>query len=220
MIYIDELCDRRKHLLCIKQDIVDTYKEMSDCYRCGNKILICGNGGSSADAAHITGELMKGFKKKRPIDENLETRLKSTIEDYMEKNSLADTKFKLNDMKSNLEQGLPTIDLTAFNSLNSAFANDKDAKYAYANAVLGLGKKDDVLIAISTSGNSENVINAAFVAKAIGMKVIALSGFDGGKLKDIANINVVVPINETYLIQEEHIAIYHALCLDLEEEFF
>lgn len=221
MRYIDELCERKDILKNIKQDIVDAYKTIIEAYRIGNKLLICGNGGSAADSAHITGELVKAFKKKREIDEKFEERLKNAIEDYLDKNSsTADTRFLLKEMKDMLEPGLPTIDLTAFNSANSAFGNDKNWIYAYANGVLALGKQNDVLIAISTSGNSKNIVNAALVAKAQGIKVIALSGFNGGKLRDIADISIVVPINETYLIQEEHISIYHAICLDIEEEFF
>ncbi len=220
MRYIDELCDRRKNLVPIKYDIVRAFELLRDTYKDGNKVLICGNGGSSADSAHITGELMKGFKKKREISEELEKNLKVTIEDFMERAELPNSNAKLLEMKEMLEVGLPTIDITSFSALNSAFSNDKNFLYAYANGVLGLGKKGDVLIAISTSGNSKNVINASLVAKSLGMKVIALSGFEGGKLKNIADINIIVPINETFLIQEEHIAIYHAICLDLEEEFF
>lgn len=220
MKYIDELCRRRTVLENLKVDIEDAYNRICDCYKSGNKVLICGNGGSSADSAHITGELMKGFKKKRPISDQLEEKLKESIEDYMDKNNLVDTMVLLNNMKKNLEMGLPTIDLTAFSALNTAYINDKEADFVYANAVLGLGNKKDTLICISTSGNSKNVLYASLVAHAKGMDVIALSGFDGGKLKDVADINIVVPINETYLIQEEHIAIYHALCLDIEEEFF
>ena len=221
MRYIDELCERKDIFKNIKQDIVDAYKTIVEAYRIGNKLLICGNGGSAADSAHITGELVKAFKKKREIDEKFEERLKNAIEDYLDKNSsTADTRFLLKEMKDMLEPGLPTIDLTAFNSANSAFGNDKNWIYAYANGVLALGKQNDVLIAISTSGNSKNIVNAALVAKAQGIKVIALSGFNGGKLRDIADISIVVPINETYLIQEEHISIYHAICLDIEEEFF
>lgn len=220
MRYIEDLCERKSVLKNIKSDIVDAYKTIVEAYRIGNKLLICGNGGSAADSAHITGELVKAFKKKREIDDKLEERLKVVIEDYMDKNSLSDTRYLLKEMKDMLEPGLPTIDLTAFNSASSAFGNDKDWLYAYANEVLALGKQNDVLLAISTSGNSKNIINAALVAKAQGLKVIALSGFNGGRLRDIADVNIIVPINETYLIQEEHISIYHAICLDIEEEFF
>lgn len=220
MRYIEELCERKTILKNIKEDIIDAYKSMVEAYRIGNKLLVCGNGGSAADSAHITGELVKAFKKKREIDDKLEERLKVAIEDYMDKNSSPDGRFLLKEMKDMLEPGLPTIDLTAFVGANSAFGNDKNWVYAYANGVLAFGKQNDVLLAISTSGNSKNIINAALVAKAQGMKVIALSGFNGGKLRDVADINIIVPLNETYLIQEEHISIYHAICLDLEEEFF
>lgn len=220
MKYIDALVDRRKNLETIKYDIEKAYEALRDCYRLGNKVLICGNGGSAADSSHITGELMKSFKKKRPIDEKIEHSLYKAIEDFYDKNNDFTADNKLKDMKENLEQGLPTIDITSLVGLNTAFANDKSAEYVYANAVLGLGAQNDVLLAISTSGNSKNVINAALLAKAKNMKVIALLGKGGGLIKDIADINVIVPCDETYLIQEEHIAIYHALCLDLEETFF
>jgi D-sedoheptulose 7-phosphate isomerase len=220
MKYIDELCTRRKNLEPIKYDIVKAFETLRDCYRSGNKLLICGNGGSAADCSHITGELMKGFKKKRTIDEKTEKNLSSAIENFYDKNNNFDVINKLNDMKKNLEQGLPTIDLTSLVGLNTAFANDKSAEYVYANGVLGLGKQNDVLLAISTSGNSKNVVNAALVAKAKGVKVIALSGKGGGLLKDIADINIIIPLDETFLIQEEHIAIYHAICLDIEDEFY
>lgn len=220
MKYIDSLCERRENLEPIKYDIVRAFEAIRDCYIAHNKVLICGNGGSAADSSHITGELMKGFKKKRTIDEKVENNLLKSIKDFFEKNGDFTSSVKLKEMKENLEQGLPTIDLTSQVGLNTAYANDKNADYVYANAVLGLGNLKDVLIAISTSGNSKNVVNAALVAKAKNMKVIAMSGKDGGALKDIADINIVVPANETYLIQEEHIAIYHAICLDIEEEFF
>lgn len=220
MKYIDNLCERRKNLEPIKYDIVKAFETIRDCYNARNKVLICGNGGSAADSSHITGELMKGFVKKRTIDEKLEKNLFKAIEDFYDKNSDFTSDKKLKEMKECLEQGLPTIDLTSFVGLNTAYANDKNADYVFANGVLGLGNMNDVLIAISTSGNSKNVVNAALVAKAKNLKVIALTGKNGGALKDIADVNIVVPANDTYLIQEEHIAIYHAICLDIEEEFF
>lgn len=220
MMYIDELCERKERLSAIKFDIVRAFEVLRDCYKAGNKVMICGNGGSAADASHITGELMKGFKKKRPIDEKLEKDLQKAVENFYDKNGDFSSSEKFSEMKACLEQGLPTIDLTSLVGLNTAFANDKNANYVFANGVLGFGNKGDVLIAITTSGNSKNVVNAALVAKAKGVKVIALSGKGGGVLKDIADVNVIVPLNETFLIQEDHISIYHALCLDIEEEFF
>lgn len=220
MKYIDELCERREKLNSIKNDIVKAYETIRDCYKKGNKVLICGNGGSAADSAHITGELMKGFKKKRPIDDNFEEKLTTAIENFYDKNMVSGAYDRIKEMKETLEVGLPTIDLTAFTALNTAFANDKNADYVFANGVLGLGKRDDVLIAITTSGSSRNVVNAALVAKAKDMKVVALTGKGGGCLKDIADVNIIIENNETFLIQEEHISIYHAICLDIEEEFF
>lgn len=220
MKYIDELCERREKLNTIKNDIVKAYETIRDCYKKGNKVLICGNGGSAADSAHITGELMKGFKKKRPIDDNFEGKLTTAIENFYDKNMVSGAYDRIKEMKETLEVGLPTIDLTAFTALNTAFANDKNADYMFANGVLGLGKRDDVLIAITTSGSSRNVVNAALVAKAKDMKVVALTGKGGGCLKDIADVNIIIENNETFLIQEEHISIYHAICLDIEEEFF
>lgn len=220
MKYINELIDRRPHLKNLKNNIEDAYKIICDSFRNDGKVLICGNGGSSSDSAHIMGELMKGFKKKRQISDNIYKNLENVIIEFTKKNSCNHGEEKLKEMKENLEQGLPTIDITAFSALHTAFANDKNADYIYGNLVLGLGKKEDTLIAISTSGNAKNVINACLVAKAIGMKIIALSGKMGGKLKNISDVNIIVPLDETYLIQEEHIAIYHALCLDIEEEFF
>ena len=220
MKYIDELIERRKHLEPIKYDIVRAFEIIRDCYKKGKKVLICGNGGSASDSAHIVGELMKGFKKKRTISSDVEDKLYKTIEDYFDKNGNINVKKKMDEMKESLEQGLPTIDLTAFTSLNSAFANDKNWDYAYANGVLGFGDIDDVLIAITTSGNSKNVVNSSLVAKAKGIKVISFTGKDGGNIKDIADVNIIAPSDETFIIQEDHIAIYHAICLDIEEEFF
>ena len=220
MKYINELCERRKNLVSIKIEIIRAYETIRDCFKRGNKLLICGNGGSAADSSHITGELMKGFKKKRTIDDSFEKKLKTQIENFFDKNTISDAEKKVKEMRETLEQGLPTIDLTAFNGLNTAFANDKNADYVFANSVLGLGNTDDVLLVITTSGTSRNVVNASLVAKAKDMKVIALTGKGGGCLKDIADVNIIVDSNETFLIQEEHIAIYHAICLDLEEDLF
>lgn len=220
MKYIDELIERRKNLETIKYDIVRAFEVIRDCYKSGNKVMICGNGGSSADSAHITGELMKGFKKSRKISDEFEKKLSDAVNAFYEKSVITDAQNRINEMKGLLEQGLPTIDLTSFAALNTAYANDKNADYVYANSVLGLGKPGDVLLAITTSGKSRNVVNASLVAKAKGVKVIALTGKGGGCLKNIADINIIVPLDETFLIQEEHIAIYHAICLDIEDEFF
>lgn len=220
MKYIDELCARRPHLAPIKKDIEKAFEILKECYESGHKVLICGNGGSASDSAHITGELMKSFKKKRPASDKFFEDLKTVIDDFTGKNNCNHGPQKLEEMKMILEQGLPTIDITSQVALNTAFINDKNADYMYANEVLGLGCAGDTLIAISTSGFSKNVVNATLVAKAKGLNIIAFTGKTGGKLKHIGDATIIAPGDETYLIQEEHIAIYHAICLDIEEEFF
>ena len=211
MDYIKNLVERKPQLKNLEPDIRKAYDILVDCYKSGNKVLICGNGGSSADSAHITGELMKAFKKKRNLDDKFLDELKKVLSSDEE---------SLKGFIDNLETGLPTIDITSFSALNTAFSNDKNYLYSFANNVLGLGKDGDVLIAITTSGNSKNVINAAIVAKAKNMKVITLTGGTGGKIKNISDVNIISPNSETYLCQEDHISIYHAICLQLEENLF
>ena len=220
MKYIDELCERRNYLLPIKKDIEKALEILINCYKKGNKVLICGNGGSAADSAHITGELMKKFMKDRSVDEKTLNSLKKVIDEFTAKNNCNHGPKKFDEMKMILEQGLPAIDLTSQVALNTAFINDKNADYMYANEVLGLGKEGDTLIAISTSGTAKDIVNASLVAKAKGLNIIAFTGSDGGKLKHIGDATIIAPGKTTYLIQEEHIAIYHAICLDLEDALF
>ena len=229
MRYIENLCIRRKYSDVLKVQIQNAYKLLFDCYKNGHKVLICGNGGSSADSSHIQGELMKNFVLKRSLDQNFKANLKSVLDDFTKKYrendvmkaiGVSDIDKAYEKFATSLETGLPTIDLTAFTSLNTAYINDTSEKFVFANSVLGLGEKEDVLICISTSGNSNNIINAALVAKAKSLKVITLTGKDGGILKGLSDVSIIVNENETYLIQEEHIAIYHALCLDIEENYF
>lgn len=205
---INELMKRYPSLLPIKDDIEKAAVALIDCYNKGGKLLICGNGGSCADSDHIVGELMKGFLKKRPLTDDLKTKMRKNnpeIED-----SILD----------NLQMGLPAISLPSFTALNSAFCNDVDPELIYAQALMGLGKENDILLCISTSGNSKNAYAAAKVGKALGLNVIVLTGATGGKLKDISNICIVAPENETFKIQELHLPIYHYLCATVEEYFF
>ena len=220
MKYIEDLCQKNKVLSNIKSDIICAYDIIKNTFENNKKILLCGNGGSASDCAHIVGELMKGFKNKRAIDKNTQDNIKYVINDLLSKNNVNNYIDKYDDMLVNLEQGLPAIDLTSFVSLNTAYINDKNPLYVYANAVLGLGMEQDTLICISTSGNAKNVLNAAIVAKAKKMNVVALTGKNGGDLKNISDVSIVVPLDETYAIQEEHISIYHAICLDIENYFF
>lgn len=205
---LNELVMRYPVLGIVRDDVNKAYSLLEACYENGGKLLIAGNGGSAADADHIVGELMKGFVKRRPLSKEL-------------KCALIDTDpIRGRELSEKLQQGLPAIALTNHAALSSAFANDVDGMLSYAQQVNGYGKEGDVFLGISTSGNSENVMYAAVTAKAKGMKVIGLTGRDGGKLAKLADVAIVVPEQETYKIQELHLPIYHALCLMLEDHFY
>ncbi len=204
---INDLIKRYESLSVIKTQIESTVSEIIKAYKNGGKVLICGNGGSSADGEHIVGELMKGFKKKRPISQEL-------LEKMNERYPLEE------EITSNLQEGLPAINLPSIYGLNSAFCNDVEPSLIYAQGVFALAKEGDVLIAISTSGNSKNVVQAAKVAKALGVKVVALTGKSGGLLKDIADVLVCVPETETFKVQELHLPVYHYICQEVENHFF
>lgn len=205
---INELIKRYPALECCKAEIEAARDTLIECYEKGGKLLLCGNGGSSADCDHIVGELMKGFLLKRPIDEETKARMKDASPDLSDKTL------------DSLQMGLPAISLTSISALNTAFSNDVDPELIYAQSVFALGRAGDVLIAISTSGNAKNVAEAAKVARAIGMKVLALTGKDGGKLKDLSDVCIIAPECETYKIQEYHLPIYHYLCAAVEKHFF
>jgi D-sedoheptulose 7-phosphate isomerase len=191
-----------------EQDIYDAYNLISECYKNGNKVMICGNGGSASDSEHIVGELMKGFLLKRPVSNNHREILKSNFPqdgDY-----LAD----------NLQGSLPAISLVSQTSISTAFINDVAPDMVYAQQVYGYAKDGDVLIGITTSGNSKNVVNAIKVAKTFGVKCIGMTGSDGGILISICDITIKAPAKETYKVQEYHLMIYHALCAMIELNFF
>jgi len=206
--HIELLLRRYPVLTPIKDDIISAYLVLEDSFEYSYKLLIAGNGGSAADADHIAGELMKGFVKQRKVSNDFSQKLIEIDEE------------KGKELAEKLQGGLPTISLNNHPSLNSAYLNDVDGLLCFAQQVNGYGKEGDVLLAISTSGNSKNVLFAAITAKAKGMKVIGLTGKNGGKLKDLSDVAIVVPENETYIIQELHLPIYHSLCLMLEDKFF
>lgn len=206
--YLTELTERYPVLKQVEGDIKALYETVRDSYENGGKLLIAGNGGSCADSEHIVGELMKGFVKKRSVPEGMAQGLKAVDPERGEK------------LAASLQQGLAAIALTGHTALSTAFLNDVDGEVIYAQQVYGYGKPGDVLLGITTSGNSENIMYAAVAAKAKGMKVVGLTGRDGGKLKGICDAAVVVPETETFKIQELHLPVYHALCLMLEEHFF
>ena len=178
------------------------------CYEKGGKLLLCGNGGSCADCDHIVGELMKGFLKKRPLDESKKAEMREKCAE-------------LDDVTlSKLQAGLGAISLPSITALGSAFNNDVDPELTYAQATLALGKAGDVFIGLSTSGNAKNVAAAARVAKGSGMTVIGMSGEGGGKLAALSDIAIRVPESETFKIQELHLPVYHAICAEVEEYFY
>ena len=205
---MNELLARYPALEVCKEDILKAKEAIIKCYKNGGKLLLCGNGGSCADCDHIVGELMKGFLKKRPLNDEKKTKMLENCPE-LDAHTL-----------DSLQDALPAISLTSYNALNTAFANDVDPELTFAQGVLGLGKSGDVLIAISTSGNSKSVTTAAKVAQALGVKVIALTGRDGGTLRAVSDVAIIAPECETYKIQELHLPIYHYLCAEVEKHFF
>lgn len=208
MNQIEVLIERYPVLKSCSDDILAAFSVLRDSYANGGKILICGNGGSAADAEHIVGELMKGFNQLRHLGDDTIDRLKA-IDDSM-------GQF----MGENLQGALPAIALDGHFALSTAYMNDCAPLLCFAQQVNGYGNKGDVLLAISTSGNSKNVIYAAVMAKAKGMKVIGLTGKRESWISKQADVCVRVPETETYMIQELHLPVYHCLCLMLEDEFF
>lgn len=205
---ITELLERYPALKTIESELQQACDLMQEAYEGGNKLLVAGNGGSAADAEHIVGELMKGFKLQRPLSEE-------------EKAALCKADATIGaELGAKLQGALPAIALSNHPALNTAFINDVDASMVFAQQMNGYGNAGDVFLAITTSGNSKNVLYAAVLAKAKGLKVIALTGGTGGKIKELADVTVIVPEKETYKIQELHLPIYHCWCLMLENTFF
>lgn len=206
--YIEILVQRYPSLAELKQSIAEAAQAIITSYEKGGKLLVCGNGGSAADADHIVGELLKSFEKKRPLDEGLKSKMIDL--DFERGKYLAD----------NLQQGLPAISLSAHTALTTAVSNDIHGDVIYAQQVTAYGNPGDAFIGISCSGNSNIVINALIVAKAKGLTTIGLSGETGGKMKPWCDILLNVPEKRTAFAQELHLPIYHTLCLVIEDHFF
>lgn len=206
--HIDLLCERYPKLESCRDDIVKAYEIMKEAYEKDHKLLIAGNGGSAADSEHIAGELMKRFKTPRPCPPEFADKLKSIDPERGE------------NLAKNLERGLMAIPLVAHEALTTAYINDVDGLGVFAQQLYGFGREGDVFLGISTSGNSKNVISATVVARALGIKVIGLTGAAGGELAKVADVTIKVPETETYMIQELHLPVYHCLCLMLEDRFF
>lgn len=206
--HIDLLLERYPALKGIENEIIQAYFIMEECYYNDGKLLIAGNGGSAADSEHIAGELMKRFKIPRPVSHEFAEKLK-TIDSVRGEN-----------LAKNLECSLMAIPLVAHEALSTAYINDVDGLGVFAQQLFGFGRPGDVFLGISTSGNSKNIMSATVVARALGIKVIGLTGAKGGELKNVADVCVKAPEIETYMIQEYHLPIYHCWCLMLEDKFF
>jgi len=206
--YLTELIARYSQLRICKQEIAAAYEILLKSFAHQHKLLVAGNGGSCADAEHLVGELMKGFCLPRRLDERQKKELLDVDEDIGKS------------LGEKLQGALPALALDNHNALNTAYLNDVDGLYIYAQQVYGYGQADDVFLGISTSGNSKNIINAAVVAKAKKLKVIGLTGKNGGRLKDYCDVCICVPEVETFKVQELHLPVYHCLALMLEERMF
>lgn len=206
--HINLLIYRYPALEKCRQDIIEAYFLLEKCYRNDGKLLIAGNGGSAADSEHIAGELMKKFKIQRSVTDEFTRKL---IEIDSQRGP---------DLAKKLERSLMAIPLVAHEALTTAYINDVDGLGVFEQQLLGFGRFGDVFLGISTSGNSKNIMNATVVARASGIKVIGLTGADGGELARVSDVAIKVPETETYMIQELHLPVYHCLCLMLEDKFF
>ena len=206
--HIDLLLKRYPMLEVTKNDIISGYLLMEECFERGGKLLVAGNGGSAADSEHIAGELMKRFKIPRPV---------ST--EFAEKLVQIDP-IRGAELAKNLECSLMAIPLVAHEALSTAYINDVDGLGVFAQQLFGFGRPGDVFMGITTSGNSKNVLSATVVARALGIKVIGLTGEGGGELADVSDAVIKVPEKETYMVQELHLPIYHCWCMMLEDHFF
>ena len=198
---IEDLFVRYPALAPCKGDVYAVFGTLVDSFRAGGKALVCGNGGSAADAEHICGELLKKFKKHRPVLPDIASRLRP-------------------ELVAKLEGSLPAVSLVSMSGIVTAFANDVAWETAFAQQVLGLAREGDVLIALSTSGNSANCVAAAEVMKAKGGRSIAFTGAKDSRLSEVCDVTIRVPETETYKVQELHLPVYHALCAAIEEEMF
>ena len=199
-LQIQDLLERIPALTAVADELTAAYELLKDCCTAGKSIYTCGNGGSASDSEHIVGELMKGFYKQRRLPK--------------------DERAKYGELGEFLQGTLTAIALTQHSALSTAFLNDVEPSMVFAQQVMGYGRPGDVLLAISTSGSSDNVVKAAMVARARGLQVIGLTGRDGGQLRELGDVCVTVPLQITADIQEHHLPIYHTWCAMLEEHFF
>lgn len=205
---LEEMLNRYGILKPLEDKIRNTVSLMIDCYKNGGKVLVCGNGGSASDADHIVGELMKSFEGHRPLNTDLQQKLTALSP---ERGTM---------LAEKLQRGLPAVSLTVHNALITAIANDINSDVIFAQQVTGLGNVGDILIGLSTSGNSKNVIDAMITAKAKGLKTIGFTGESGGKMREWCDVLLNVPEKRTAFVQELHLPVYHTICMMVENELF
>lgn len=205
---LKNLTARYPALKACEQEVGAAVALLLECFNQGGKLLVCGNGGSASDSEHIVGELMKTFMLDRPLDQGMCEKLRSAYPEHTEQ------------MIANLQRAVPAISLVSETALMTAYSNDNSAEMAFAQQVLSYGRPGDILLAITTSGNSANVLHAARIARVVGVKTIALTGASGGRIKPLSDVCVCAPSPITYQIQEYHLPIYHCLCACVENELF
>jgi D-sedoheptulose 7-phosphate isomerase len=205
---VDDMMRCLPQLEVCRDSLLAAVNVICACYRAGGKVLLCGNGGSASDADHIVGELMKGFQLSREIPSTDATRLAEACGEIGI------------DLARRLQRGVAALSLGGQSALLTAVANDTDPTLIYAQQIYVLGRPGDVFVGISTSGASRNVVAAARVARAFGLRVIALTGERGAPLDLLADVLIKAPASETYLIQELHLPLYHAICRAVEQELF
>lgn len=207
---IQDLINAHPALAACRDDVEAAQELIIHTYEHGGRLLLCGNGGSCADCDHITGELLKGFLSRRPLMENDKQALSDANPNDPDATLLADM----------LQGGLPALSLPAQTALVSAFSNDVDTSLVYAQLVWAQGRTGDLLVCLSTSGNSRNVVLAAKAARAKRMFTLALTGERDSALSRLCDVTVKAPATETYRVQEYHLPIYHYLCAAVEDHFF
>ena len=198
---IDKLLERRPELESCKEDIHSASELLLSCFRSGNQVLLCGNGGSAADCEHIAGELVKRFSRPRNLPNDIAEKLGP-------------------DLAKNLHGALPALSLPSMVGFTTAFVNDDVPEYAFAQQVVAFGKPGDILLGISTSGNSRNILHAVKAANALGLKSIGLTGQSGGELASISKLCIQVPASDVPRVQELHLPVYHTLCQVVEDTLF
>ncbi len=208
MRHVDDMLARYPILEILKEDLELAISLLWKSLRGGGKILACGNGGSAADAEHLVGELMKGFHLKRKLTKKQVAEIATVFP------------FDAEMIASDLQQGIPAISLVSHTALSTAIINDMNPLSIFSQQVFSLGMKDDILIIFSTSGNSQNVVNAAKIAKAKKINVIALTGRTGGEVKNYSDVCLRVPADRVDIIQELHLPLYHCLCASIEQIMF